>query len=130
MFDFVKHFERFIVKHDHFQADYCFLIFRNASNFFRNASTFLRNLKNFRNSTTIKLCTGQFRPQQINQMEVHLMKQTSKNQTRDICDIIGRVAAKYFQEKGVIEIKRGKYIIRIFIPPNTPIEVVSMLLDK
>ena len=53
------------------------------------------------------------------------MKQTSKNQTRDICDIIGRVTAKYFQEKGVIEIKRGKYIVQIIIPPETPIEVLS-----
>lgn len=58
-------------------------------------------------------------------MEVQIMKQTPKNQTRDICDIIGRVAAKYFQEKGVIEIKRGKYIVQIIIPPETPIEVLS-----
>lgn len=58
------------------------------------------------------------------------MKQTVKNQSVDICDIIGRVVAKYFQEKGVLEIKRGKYIVRIFIPPNTPIEVTNMLVDK
>lgn len=45
--------------------------------------------------------------------------------TEDIRDIMGRIAARYSSTKGVIEIKRGKYIVQIIIPPETPIEVLS-----
>lgn len=52
------------------------------------------------------------------------MRQTN-TATEDIHDIMGRIAAKYSSAKGVIEIKRGKCIVQIIIPPGTPIKVLS-----
>lgn len=52
------------------------------------------------------------------------MKQTS-TAVREIRNIMGKLTAKYYADKGVIEIKQGECIVQIIIPPGTLIRVLT-----
>lgn len=52
------------------------------------------------------------------------MRQTN-TAVMDIKNMIGKLTAKYYITKGVIEIKDGGYIVQILIPPGTKLRVLT-----
>lgn len=52
------------------------------------------------------------------------MRQTNTT-AMDIKNMIGKLTAKYYMAKGVIEIKDGDYIVQILIPPGTKLRVLT-----
>lgn len=51
--------------------------------------------------------------------------QKTNTAVMDIKNIIGKLTAKYYMEKGVIEIRNGDYIVQILIPPGTKLRVLT-----
>ncbi len=51
--------------------------------------------------------------------------QKTNTAVMDIKNMIGKLTAKYYMAKGVIEIKDGDYIVQILIPPETKLRVLT-----
>lgn len=51
--------------------------------------------------------------------------QKTNTAVMDIKNIIGKLTAKYYMAKGVIEIRNGDYIVQILIPPGTKLRVLT-----
>lgn len=49
--------------------------------------------------------------------------QKTKTATMEIRNIVGKLAAKYYITKGMIEIRNGDCFVQIILPPGTEIMV-------